>query len=84
MFSLPDLPREWYQFVQSVREAHGLTQWQVVVLALRALMILGRTEPVMVQELIQQVKEDCPPWTSGGGSGGSGPRRVSGSRRTGS
>ena len=57
-FSIPSLPKEWYQVIQSAREVWGLSQWQVVILALAALKSLSATAPEQVKDLAEQVREN--------------------------
>ena len=57
-FSIPSLPKEWYQVLQSAREVWGLSQWQVVILALATLKSLSATAPEQVKELAEQVREN--------------------------
>ena len=57
-FSIPSLPKEWYQVIQSAREVWGLSQWQVVILALATLKSLSATVPEQVKELAAQVREN--------------------------
>ena len=57
-FSVPSLPKEWYQVLQSARAIWGLNQWQVVILALAALKSLSATAPERAKELAEQVREN--------------------------
>ena len=57
-FSIPSLPKEWYQVIQSARGVWGLSQWQVVILALAALKSLSATAPEEVKGLAEQVREN--------------------------
>ena len=57
-FSVPSLPKEWYQVLQSAREVWGLSQWQVVILALATLKSLSATASEQVKELAEQVREN--------------------------
>lgn len=57
-FSIPSLPKEWYQTLQQGREVWGLSQWQVIILALATLKSLSGTAPEQVRALADQVREN--------------------------
>lgn len=57
-FSIPSLPKEWYQTIQQAREVWGLSQWQVVILALAALKGMSVASPDHMKELAEQVREN--------------------------
>ena len=56
-FTIPSLPKEWYQTVKEAQDAYQLTQWQAIVLALACLRALNQSNPDQVKLLADQVRE---------------------------
>lgn len=59
-FRIPNLPRETYGYLKSVREATGLSPWQVVILALKALEHVGTSDHERALNLVKEIKEGYP------------------------
>ena len=68
--TLPFLPREWYDYLQTFRQEHSLTQWQTIILALTALQELAKRDPQALDGAVATVRERYK--TSSGGTSGSG------------
>ena len=61
-FSVPSLPKPWYEFLTRLRRQYEMSPWQVVILALMALHELGSQaegRPV-VERMIQEVRQEFP------------------------
>ena len=61
-FSIPTLPKQWYEFLTKLRRQYQLSPWQVVIVALMALKDLGSQaegRPV-VERIIQDVRQKYP------------------------
>ena len=54
-FAIPSLPKEWYVALQESCHAHKLSQWQIVILGLACLKILGQQSPGQVESLVQEI-----------------------------
>ena len=59
-FKIPNLPPDVYEYTKVVRTSTGLSPWQVVILALRALEWVGQTHPEKALELVEEVKGKYP------------------------
>ena len=59
-FSIPNLPKDWYEYLKHVREGTGLSPWQVVILALMALKELAQAGDTRVLEWVEVVKREHP------------------------
>ena len=51
-FTVPSLPKEDYQFVNTVRDQYGITQRDVIIAALQALRHLAQVDRAMVDTLL--------------------------------
>ena len=60
VFTIPNLPKVWYEYLKLVRTSTGLSPWQVVILALKALKHLGSTDHVVAKDLVEEVRKDHP------------------------
>lgn len=60
-FTIPPLPKERYEFLQRVAKAYGITQRQVVITALDALLALGVENRTKVDVLVEEVKGESVP-----------------------
>lgn len=56
MFSLPNLPREWYFKMKELCTALEITQWQAVIVGLAAIVELGKRDEPAVREIIADIK----------------------------
>jgi len=56
-FSIPSLPKQFYEFVQEFRRKYRLSPWQVVIVALKALHELHTSDPGGVSVLTRMVED---------------------------
>ena len=59
-FKIPNLPKPTYEYVKVVRERTGLSPWQVIVLALKALEHLGKSDGDAALRLVEDVRREYP------------------------
>lgn len=59
-FTIPNLPKSWYEYLREVRDAQGISPWQVIVLALMALEHVSKTDPDRALALVERVKVEHP------------------------
>lgn len=59
-FSIPNLPKHLYEYLREVRDAQGLSPWQVIVLALLALEYVSKSDPHKALDLVERVKVEHP------------------------
>ncbi len=59
-FTIPNLPKERYDYLKQVRVTTGLSPWQVVLLALMALEHLAIEDGPLALEYVKEIKERYP------------------------
>ena len=59
-FTIPSLPKVWYEYLKQVRVTTGLSPWQVVILGLKALQHVGTHDGPTALTLVEEVKRDYP------------------------
>lgn len=60
MFTIPNLPKPVYEYLKVIREKTGLSPWQVVIVALRALEHVAVVDGETALRLVEDVKRDHP------------------------
>ena len=59
-FTVPNLPKPFYEFLAGVALTQGMTQRQVVLAALKALQDLGMKDPRSHQALFEDIRVRFP------------------------
>jgi len=59
-FSIPPLPKVWYDKLRELCKGLGLTQRQVIILGLKAIIVLGQQNEETVKALAAQIKTEHP------------------------
>ena len=59
-FTIPTLPKVWWQLLSQVRRHYTLSVWQCVILALKCLQVMGKEDEVRVAAFAEQVKDRHP------------------------
>lgn len=57
MFRLPSLPKEWYNKLQALCQAHQLSQWQVIILGLHCILVVGQLNPEKLEQMASSIRE---------------------------
>ena len=56
-FTIPNLPKRHYDYINEIVKLHGVTQRQVILAALRVLSRVNKSE---VDSLLKGIKEEFP------------------------
>ena len=59
-FTIPTLPKAWWQLLSQVRRHYTLSVWQGVILALKCLQTMGKEDETRVAKFAAWVKDRHP------------------------
>lgn len=59
-FKIPNLPKNYYEFLVRIRRAYKMSPWQLVILALACLQEMGQEHSERVGELAEEVHRRYP------------------------
>ena len=59
-FAIPNLPKPVYEYLREVSKAQGISPWQGVVLALKALQYVSSVQPEVALRLVEDIKREYP------------------------